>query len=82
MIIIHGGIESTWGRNFYMGTQNRSNLRFDGRDFDSHHIQLKLWHLEVFPYFYVGKPCICTVEYIGTRVRGVTASRRLQRGIG
>ena len=33
--IIHGRFGSTWGHNFYTGTQNRSKLdiNFDGTDF-------------------------------------------------
>ena len=35
-IIIRGGIGSTWGRNFYMGTQNGSKYEMMARNFDSH----------------------------------------------
>ena len=30
--VIYGGIGSTSGRNFYMGAQNGSKLKFDGGD--------------------------------------------------
>ena len=53
------------GYNLYMGMQNGSKLEIWHERILIHVLELKLWHLEVFLYVYVGKPCI----YNGLRPR-------------
>ena len=47
--IIYGAFGSTWGYNFYMSTQNGSKLEIWSKRIMIHALELKLWHLEVFP---------------------------------
>ena len=44
-----------------MGTQNGSKLEIWWKGFLIHAFELKLLHFNVFPYVYMGKPCICNV---------------------
>ena len=47
--LIRGAFESTWGHNFYMGTQNGSKLEVWWRGLLIHASESKLWHFEVSP---------------------------------
>ena len=60
-IKIHGGFRSTWGDNFYMGTQNESKLEIWPDRILIHAFESKLRPFEVFPYVFIGKPCVCNV---------------------
>ena len=52
---------STWGDNFYMGTQNGSKLGIWPERILIHTLELKIWHFKVFPYVCIGKPYVCNV---------------------
>ena len=45
------GIGSTWGDNFYMGTQNGSKHESWHEKILIHALELKLWPFEVFHMF-------------------------------
>ena len=60
--IIRGGTGNTWGRNFYMGTQNGSKNEIWHEKILIHALELKLRPFEVSPYVYTGKPCVCNVS--------------------
>ena len=48
------GVGSTWGDNFYMGTQNGSKLEIWRRGILIHTLELKLRPFEVTPYVCIG----------------------------
>ena len=49
-----GGIESTWGDNFYTGTQNGSKYKIWHEKILIHALELKLRPFEVTPYVCIG----------------------------
>ena len=62
-----GGLGSTWGDNFYMGTQNGSKLEIWPWGILIHTLEWKLQHFQVSPYVCAGKPHICNVLSPGVR---------------
>ena len=52
--LIHGGVGSIWGDNFYMGTQNGSKLEIWPWRILIHILELKLRPFEVSPYVCIG----------------------------
>jgi hypothetical protein len=49
--LIHGGSGSTWGYNFYMGTQNGLKLEISWQGILIHPLELKLRRLQAIPMF-------------------------------
>ena len=62
-----GGIGSTWGDNFYTGTQNGLKNEIWYEKILIHALELKLRPFKVYPYVCIGKPCVCNVLSPGVR---------------
>ena len=64
---IHGGFRSTWGDNFFMGTQNGSKLEIWPWGILIHTLELKLQPFEVIPWLYreaIHLQCFMRMRYV------------------
>ena len=65
-----GLLEALWAIIFTWACRIGQNQKFDLKDL-IHTLELKLWHFEVFPYVYIGKPLQFAMFTHMRYVRGV-----------